>query len=117
MQQEEQEDETITRVKNAIEPITDEIDNDLDSVRTVIVIAGKSLDGENGEMEAIQSYVNVSGDLGIAQEALYAELIDQIQNNNNYELFQALREVIKNIEEELNIDPEDPLEDGPRVIH
>ena len=115
MQLEQPEDETIVRVREAIEPIADEIDEDLESVRSVLVIAARAIDGENGDMEAVQSYITMSGDIGLVQEALYAEMMDQIQNGNT-ELFQAIREVIQNIEAETGIQPEDTL-DQPQVLH
>lgn len=116
MLEQEQHDETIELVKEVIDPIAVDIDEDQENVRSLFVVVGKAIPAEGG-MEAIQSYITMSGDIGVMQEALYAEMVEQIKNNNNYELFQAFREVIQNIEQELNIDPEETFDEGPRIVH
>jgi chorismate mutase len=116
MLEQEQHDETIELVKEVVDPIAIAIDEDNENVRSLFVVVGKAIPAEDG-MEAIQSYITMSGDIGVMQEAIYAEMVEQIKNNNNYELFQAFREIIKNIEQELNIDPEEEFDEGPRIVH
>lgn len=116
MLEQEQHDETIELVKEVVDPIAIAIDEDNENVRSLFVVVGKAIPAEDG-MEAIQSYITMSGDIGVMQEAIYAEMVEQIKNNNNYELFQAFREIIQNIEQELNIDPEETFDEGPRIVH
>src|SRR6476646_8078817 len=83
-----QEDESLDGLIAAIDPIVTEIDQNAESNRAILMIAARDIPGT----DEMQTYVSDVGDLGIVQEALYIELLAQLENNNT-DLFQALREV------------------------
>jgi hypothetical protein len=71
-----------------------------------------------GEDAGIQTYINASGYYGILAEGLYAELGDQVANGN-LALFSIIRDVIRDLEEDFGIDPDEEIvdEDAPENYH
>lgn len=80
----------------------------------MLVLGVKYVD-EDGE-EGVQTYINACGYFGIIEEGLYAELMDQVQKGH-WGLFTALRRVVRDMEDELGISPEQELEDEPTPNH
>lgn len=106
----------LERIRLAIDPLAAEVDED-NTEETAIFLLGARITSADGE-EAVQTYIDVAGDYGVIQEALYSELLDQIVNHKNSALFQAIREVVQDLEEELGLDSKDEqLNIAPRVIH
>lgn len=112
---EEEIDPIIDRLKSAVGPVIDLIENETNSERAVFVIAAKELT-VGGEYVGTQTFVDICGDYGILGEALYGELMSSIADHKP-QLFQLLREVIKTIENELELDSETPMDISPRVLH
>lgn len=110
----ENEDEVIANLREAVTPTMDKIEADTTNTRAALVIAGKE-NIVNGEYAGIMTFVDCVGDLGTIGEALYNELTNQIDENNP-NLFNLLREVVKTIEQEKEIPDDQPLE-PQRVLH
>jgi hypothetical protein len=110
----EESDIVLEKLKNAVSPVLDTIEDDHEGNRAAIVLGAKEIT-VNGEYEGIQTFIDICGDYGILGEALYTELMSSIEEKKP-ELFQLLREVVRAIEEELELSDDEPL-DEPRTIH
>jgi hypothetical protein len=107
----QQQDEKLKQLRDAIDPICTEIENDAESDTAVIMIGGRTIQ----DAGTIETIVDIVGDYTIIQEALFTEIMAQIEAGNA-DLFQAFREVVHAVEEELNLEPNEELE-GPRIYH
>jgi hypothetical protein len=112
---EQEQDEVLTELRDAVTPILDVIEEDAEGPRAALVIAGRELTDAEGEYSGIQTFIDCCGDYGIIGESLYSELMSQIEEDKPA-LFNLLREVIKTIEKELDIPEDAPLEET-RIIH
>lgn len=110
----EENDEVLVQLKDAVSPIMDKIEADVEGPRAALVIFGKELIVD-GEYSGIQTFVDCTGDLGTIGEALYNELTSQIDENNP-RLFNLLREVVKTIEQEKDIPDDEALAES-RTLH
>ena len=111
---EEELDIILDQLKSAVSPVIDLIEKESTSERAVLVIGAKELT-VGGEYVGTQTFIDICGDYGILGEALYAELMSSIADKRP-ELFQLFREVIKTIENELEIDSNIPIDITPRVL-
>lgn len=109
-------DEVLLRLRDAIDPILTEMDEDLEVDQAALVIGAITTVGPNGDADGLKTYIDVVGDYGLIQEAVYTELMDAI-NSGSPELFQALREVIKKIETDLELDDGATLPSESRTLH
>ena len=69
--------------------------------------------------ESVETYIMAAGYFGILGEGLYSELKDQLENGQP-SLFAILRDVIHDLEEDLNIDPDEDFgldNDTTATIH
>lgn len=92
-------DEVLQELRSAVDPIITKIDDDMDSERAVLMIGTKEVTDKSGEYVGVETYFDVTGDQGLLQEALYHELMALIEEGKP-ELFESLRAVVKEIEEE-----------------
>lgn len=84
---------------------------DLSDQHAVFTLAAKYLENDAGE-ESCQTFMMATGFLGVLGEGLYSELRDQIEKGNT-SLFSIFRDVVRDLEEDLNIEPEEDFgEDG-----
>lgn len=113
-QMEESVDLILEKLKHAVGPVIDLIENETPEVRAIFVVGAKELIVD-GEYTGVQTFIDICGDYGILGEAIYGELIASIQDKKP-QLFHMLRDVIKTIEEELDLDVDTPL-DSTRVLH
>jgi hypothetical protein len=74
------------------------------------------LETPEGEPEGVETFLAVAGFHGIIAEGLYAELHDQIEQGN-MSLFAILRDVIRDLEEDLGIDPDAEFDEEDDVKH
>lgn len=111
----EVEDFLLKELQEAVDPIISEIDGDMDTERAVFLIAASDPQDENGQSHNFQTYFDCAGDHGIIQEALYNILTEKLDQGSP-ELFQAIREVVREIEQERDIEPDESIE-MPRVYH
>lgn len=112
----DEKDPLLEELRGAVSPIIDRIEQDIVGNHAALVIAGKEIT-VNGEYAGIKTVVDICGDYGILGEALYSEMMEQIQTNNNSTLFNLLREVVKTIEQELELAPDEPFSDEPKTFH
>ena len=103
-----EEDKVLSELRAKIDPIMARVDSDLTSERAVLIVGVTEIVNSNGESDGTQTYVDSVGELGLLQEALYDTFIEQI-TNGNMQLFESLRQVIKAVEEDLDIDPNESL--------
>lgn len=82
----------------------------------MFVLGVKYMDENSEEGEGVQTYINACGYFGILEEGLYAELMDQVKNGH-WGLFTAIRQVVRDMEDELGISPEEELEDESPNAH
>ena len=67
-------------------------------------------EGNEADPPQIETYIDAGGYYGILAEGLYAELRAQLENDKP-QLFSILRDVIHDIEKDLDIDPDEDLGD------
>jgi hypothetical protein len=80
----------------------------------------KYIEGDDKVKEAVETYIMAVGYFGILGEGLYSELRDQLENGQP-NLFAILRDVIHDLEEDMNIDPDEDFglddDESNRTIH
>lgn len=112
-----EEDEVLQELRTALDPIMTKIDDDRKTERAVFMIGTKEVKDNTGEYVGVQTYFDVTGDHGLLQEAMYMELMALIDNGEP-ELFESIRAVIKQIEDEKGLEPhESLLTSQSRVLH
>ena len=108
----------------------DDLLNDLsDSVKTVVdrfqksedhaifVLGTKLINDPSGEVSGVHAYVNIAGYYEIIAEGLYSELRDEITNGNMM-LFSMLRDVVRDLEDDFDIQHDDEITDStPESYH
>lgn len=99
-------DEILAELADAVSPILDKIQDD-DSYALFVIGVKYIQDEELGE--GVQTYLNANGFFEIIEEGLYQELLDQVRNGNMV-LFSSLRNVIRDLEDELDLSPDDEVE-------
>ena len=109
------EDTLLQELRDAVDPTISKIDEDFETDRAVLLISAADPTDSNGESLGLQTYFDCTGDHGIIQEALYNILTQKIDEGSP-ELFQAIRDVIREIESDKEIDPDEDFEAG-RVYH
>ena len=112
---EEPEDIVLEQLREAVTPVIDAIDNEQDNQRAIFVLGAKEITKTNGDYEATQTFIDVCGDYGVLGEALYNELMSSIEEKRP-ELFELFRQVVKTIEEELELGPNDIITEQ-RTLH
>jgi hypothetical protein len=98
---------------DAVEPVITEIDASSDEIG-MLVIGGAILE-ENGQ-PSVQTFTTSAGYFSVIAEALYAELANQI-SEDNFNLFNTIRQVVHDLEEDLELDDEVIDEHTTRVLH
>ena len=100
-------DKILNDLHSAVEPVTTAVESSEN--HAILTLGVKYLEGADGNEESVQTYINAAGYFGILAEGLFAEILDQI-NNGHWGLFTILREVVRDIEEEFDITPDQELE-------
>lgn len=113
---EQQESKILNELKEAVGPVIDKIEHEIDSPHAAFVIAAKEMTDKKGEYSGIQTFVDICGDYGIIGEALVNELTSQIEEGKPA-LFNLLREVVKVVEEELELKEDEQLPEGNNTLH
>ena len=102
-------DEILLDLANSSALLAEKVD--LSDQHAVFTLAAKYLENDAGE-ESCQTFMMATGFLGVLGEGLYSELRDQIEKGNT-SLFSIFRDVVRDLEEDLNIEPEEDFgEDG-----
>ena len=110
-------DPFLKELATAIDEVTSTIEVSED--HAVLILGVKYFDEEkNPDAAGVETFISAAGYFGIIAEGLYAELREQIESGNT-SLFQILREVVRDIEEDMNLDPEEEFgDDGePSTLH
>ena len=109
-------DEILVELSDSIKPVVEAVEQSEDHA---LFVLGVKYINDADHKEGVQTYINAQGFFGILEEGLYAELADQI-NGGHMGLFAAIRRVVRDIEEEMGISPEDELDeedDTPAHYH
>lgn len=114
--------ETSGSIDNLLDEVNDVLSDTLDKIEAsedhaILLLGVKYVEPDNDE-GGVQTYIAASGFYEILAEGLYAELKDQIEKGHTG-LFMTLRQVIRDLEEDLGIDPDEELEedDSPSNLH
>jgi hypothetical protein len=117
-----EDDKILNLIADSVAPALDEIDRHDDYAVLVIGAHSVQQDGQ-GELPQVDSFFAATGFIDIIEDALISELAGQIQEGD-MSLFSSLRRVIHTLEEQLDLDPDEDLEEGfssdmdtPRVLH
>lgn len=110
-----EESKILAELKAAVGPVIDQIEREVDSDHAAMVIAAKEMVDSKGEYAGIQTFVDICGDYGIVGEALFNELTSQIEEGRTG-LFNLLREVVRAVEEELEIKDDAQLPEGNNTL-
>jgi hypothetical protein len=104
----QQEDKSLLhKLNEAVQDIADEFEQHDDVA--MLVLGSKIVEPNEGEEEdVVHTYIMMVGFYESLMEGLYAELRGQVENNN-YTLFACIRQVVRDIEEEMGIDPDDDI--------
>jgi hypothetical protein len=101
-------DEILHTLNAAVDPIADAFEEQEEA--SLFVLGSKVVQSEDDKSEdSVHTYIMVVGYYEILMEGLYAEIKGQI-DAGNYELFNCFRDVVRGLEEELGIDPDDELD-------
>ena len=85
-----------------------------------LYFGAKYTEGTDTVKESVETYIMAVGYFGILGEGLYSELRDQLENGQP-QLFAILRDVIHDLEEDMNIEPDEDFgmddDDTSRTVH
>lgn len=116
MESQMKDDTILDDLQAAINPIVTIIDQDETAERAVLCVAGRDEYDEKGNAVGVQTFIDCAGDFGLIQEALYTELTSLIEKGEPL-LFESIRAVIKQIEEEENLSDGETLTSNQRYLH
>lgn len=103
------EDTILHELNEAVDPIADKFEQQDSS--SLLVLGAKVVPAGEGEGEdSVHTYIMVVGYYEILMEGLYAEIKGQI-DAGNYSLFNCFRDVVRGLEDEFGIDPDDDISD------
>lgn len=110
-----QEDKILLLAQKASDKILDLVGKSED--HAVFSIAVRLEEGETEDTDQVHTFLDAGGYYGILAQGLYAELRNQIENDQP-QLFAILRDVIHDLEEDLGIAPDEDLgENVAPTIH
>lgn len=101
-------DEILVELATSIESITDQIDEGCD--RALLVLGAKFNEETKTAKESVETYFAAVGYFDVIEEGLYASLKEQM-DKGEMSLFAVLRNVIRDLEDDFNISPEDEIPD------
>lgn len=105
-------DPVLKDLADAVQPIAEALETSQD--HALFALGVKYMDGDSDSEGGVQTYINACGFFGILEEGLFAELADQVEQGH-MGLFLMLRRVVRDIEEEMGISPDDEIEDEEDV--
>lgn len=103
----------LVKLIDAVSPVIKDVDSSEQEVGVLII--GASIANENDETK-VQTFTTSAGFADVIAEGLYAELSAQI-NDENFDLFNTLRRVIHDLEEDFQISAEIDDVDDMRILH
>ncbi len=111
----EEENSILHELDSIVEPIADKFENREDAALFTLGCHASTGEDDN---QLIQTYIMMVGYFDILAEGLYAELKSQVEQDNLM-LFNCFREVIRDLEQELGLDPDDIIDPDsiPVTIH
>lgn len=109
-------DEILLSISEHANEIADTIDESEN--HAALYFGARYIDQTETNKEGVETYLMAVGFFGILAEGLYSELRDQIENGET-ELFSVIRDVVHDLEEDLNIEPDDfgIPDDTPKFLH
>lgn len=99
----------LTDLSTAVDAHMDAFDTDTTAMLTIGVA---TVPGATEEDDIIQTFIAISGEQNVLAEGLYNEIMDMIKDGD-VSIFVTLRDVIRAIEEDLDIDPNEEIDDEP----
>lgn len=110
-----QQDEIINKIADVSSEITEQVEQSED--HAIFVLGVKHEYEEDRDESTFHTYINATGFYDILAEGLFQELSDQV-SNGQMNLFLMLRDVVRSLEEEFSIDPDDDLSElGPDEVY
>ena len=112
-------DELLDELADAVRSVSDEFEQQENYA--LLVLAAK-IDDPTSIDSDISSFFGVTGFNDVLEEALITELASQIQEGN-LALFASIRRVIHTLEQEMDLSPEEELDEGltpddyPKTLH
>ena len=112
----EEADEILLSISEHAHDIADKIDVSDD--HAALYFGARYIEQTETNKEGVETYLMAVGFFGILAEGLYSELRDQIESGET-ELFSVIRDVVHDLEEDLNIEPDDfgIEDDTPKLLH
>lgn len=108
-------DPILKNLADAVIPVSDSMYQSED--HAIFCIGVKyTEEGPGGEGPGVQTFFSATGFNGVIAEGLYQELADMIADGQ-MGLFAALRDVIRDLEEDFDISPDEELDDEPSTLH
>ena len=111
-------DEILLDVSEHANSIVDKVD--ASDNHAALYFGVKYAEGSETVKESVETYIMAVGYFGILGEGLYSELRDQLENGQP-QLFAILRDVIHDLEEDMNLDPDEDFglddDDSTRTLH
>lgn len=101
-------DVILLEIAQTFEPITEKIDEGTDYA--VLILGAKFNEETPSAKESVETYFAAVGYYDVIEEGLYASLKAQMDKGDK-SLFSVLRNVIRDIEEDFDISPEEEIED------
>jgi hypothetical protein len=101
-------DPLLTELAINIEGVTDQINEGTE--HALLVLGAKFNEETSTKKENVETYFAAVGYYDVIEEGLYASLKEQM-DQGNMSLFAVLRNVIRDLEDDFNISPEDEIPD------
>lgn len=98
------------QILNELADATDDVANKIQETKDhAVFILGTHLIDNGTDEPSVRTFINAAGFFGILAEGLYSELRDQLENGNAT-IFAAFRDVIRDLEDDLGIRPDQEFE-------
>lgn len=110
-------DEILLDISEHANELADKID--ASDNHAALYFGAKYIEETPTTKEGVETYIMAVGYFGIIAEGLYSELRDQLENGET-QLFSILRDVVHDLEEDLEIDPDEDFGDtdeSNRTLH
>ena len=113
----QKDDSILHQLDDIIEPVADKFELQEDAA--LLVLGSKIvIDEKDHDEDAVHTYIMMVGYYEVLMEGLYSEIKGQI-DKGNFALFNCFRTIVRSIEEDLGIDPDEEIDDGQEetVLH
>ena len=102
-------DKVLDLIQNSSAEIADLVGKSED--HGFLIIGVKLTEGETEDHDTVETVLDAGGYYGILAQGLFAELKSQLESDQP-QLFAILRQVIRDLEEEFELEPDDDLGDN-----